>query len=102
MVKISMNTLVPRGIITIVNVSMATSLLIGHLRSDAGTFLKTPSHPEPASPNRSSSTGHCSWKVGEGSPGCCPREESQHRRKEVAESKSRSSGNKKSLQSAEV
>ena len=68
-----------RGVITtMVNVSMATSLLIGHLRSD-GISLKTPSHPEPASHNQSSSISQCSWKGGEGSPGCCSREEGQHR-----------------------
>ena len=96
-VKISMNTLILRDIIKMVNVSMATSLLIGHLRSE-GTSIKTPSHPEPASHNRSSSISQCSWKGGKGSPGLCSRKEGQHRRKEVAESKFRSSGNNKSLQ----
>ena len=79
-VKISMNTLISRDIIKMVNVSMATSLLIGHLRS-VGTSTITPSHPEPASHNRSLSTEQCSWKGGKGSPGLCSREESQHRRK---------------------
>ena len=82
-------------IITMVNVSMATSLLIGHLRS-VGTSTITPSHPEPASHNRSSSTGQCSWKGGEGSPGLCSREEGQHRRKVVVSIES--SGNHKILQ----
>ena len=86
-------------LITMVNVSMATSLLIGHLRS-VGTSTITPSHPEPAFHNRSSSTGQCSWKGGKGSPGLCSREEGQHRRKPVRSI--RSSGNHKRLQSAEV
>ena len=85
-----MNTLISRDIITMDNVSMATSLLIGHLRS-GGQSMKTPSHPEPVSHNRSSSIDQCSWKGGEGSPGRCSREEGQHRR-------IHSSGNHKSLQ----
>ena len=90
-----MTTLISRDIITMVNVSMATSLLIGHLRS-VGTSTPTPSHPEPASHNRSLSTAQCSWKGGEGSPGLCSREEGQHRRKVVVSIES--SGNHKSLQ----
>ena len=86
-----MNTLISRDIIKMVNVAMATSLLNGHLRSE-GTSIPTPSHPEPASHNRSSSIDQCSWKGGKGSPGRCSREESQHRRNVV------SSGNHKSLQ----
>ena len=90
-------------IITMVNVSMATSLLIGHLRSDGTSTILTPSHPEPASHNRSSSTVQCSGKGGEGSPGLCSREEGQHRRKVVPSILvERSSGNKKSLQNAKI
>ena len=78
-------------------VSMATSLLIGHLRSAGTSIIPTPSHPEPASHNRSSSIAQSSWKGGEVSPGLCSREEGQHRRKVVVGS-SNSSSNHKCLQ----
>ena len=78
------------------NVSMAISLLNGHLRS-GGTSIPTPSHPELASHNWSSNTTQCSWKGGKASPGFCSREEGQHRRKVVVGS-ILSSGNNKSLQ----
>ena len=92
-----MTTLISRDIITMVNVSMATSLLIGHLRSVGTSIIPTPSHPEPASHNRSSSIGQSYWKGGKGSPFLCSREESQHRRK-VDVGSIPSSGNHKSLQ----
>ena len=90
-----MTTFMSRDITMIVN-SMATSILNGHLRSAVGIFIRTPSHPEPASHNRSLSIVQCSWKGGKGSPGRCSREEGQHRRKVIGSIPS--SGNNKSLQ----
>ena len=38
-----------------------SSLFNHHLRSEGKTTIHTPIHPEPASHNRSLSTGQCSW-----------------------------------------
>ena len=76
-----------------------SSLFNHHLRSVEISII-TPIHPEPASHHRRSSISQCSWQGGNWSPGCCSREESQHRRKAVGSIKS--SGNKKLLQSGQV
>ena len=78
-----------------------SSLFNHHLRSVGFSIIVTPRHPEPSSHNQSSSAGQCSWEGGKGSPGCCPREEGQHRRKvigSICQWSTVSSGNNKCLQ----
>ena len=53
-----------------------------HLRAGK-TSTPTPSHPEPASHNRSLSTIKCIREGDQGSPFFCSREECQHRRSQA-------------------
>ena len=78
--------------------SHCVRIIICHNLRSAGTSVVSPCHPHFASDNRSSSIDQCSWEGGEGSPGCCSREEGQHRRKVVVGSISVSSDNHKCLQ----
>ena len=80
--------------------SHCVRIIIRHNLRSAGTFVVSPCHPHFASDNRSLRIDQCAWKGGEGSPGCCSREEGQHSRKVVSGSSiSRfSTGNHKCLQ----
>ena len=64
--------------------SHCVRIMICHYLRSAGTSVVSPCHPHFASDNRSVSIAECSWEGGEGSPGCCSREESQHSRKVFA------------------
>ena len=67
---------------TTMNLHCVRIMICHNLRSK-GTSVTPPCHPHFASDNRSMSIAQCSWEGGEGSPGCCSREECQHRRKVV-------------------
>ena len=75
---------------------MITHHLSGTTKAN-GTNSNSTHHPEPASHNRTLRTVICSWEGGEGGPGFCPREESQHRGKVVG-ARYTSSGNNQCLQ----